>query len=416
MGTAVAFATILIIVTTYVLSVTTAPVCDPFPATPSQATDEAGSGVVAGARDGGGAGAVSGGGVENGVGSGAGAKIRLGGGVEEAELLTFDAGGFGGSGRAGAKKKSKGPPAHLAQRLANKSRKEMAAEPTMGGGDDGLELVYLGAGCFWCTEAVMQRVQGVKSATSGYMGGHVDNPTYKLVLPHQSYPFRDNSPSPLSLPQHLATPRKIKTQTTGHAECVRVAYSKSEVSLTELLEIFFRMHDPTTPNQQGADKGPQVWPPVPSRPIPAANDSLSLHNTKTPPKWPPRPPPASPQLPPPPSPPPPPPPPPSPTRPSPPLPQYRSCVFVKSEERAVALDEIAAQRENFTSPIVTQVVDATGHKFWPAEISHQDYFNSSPKAKCESRNTSPTTRSQVLIKILLSQTPTPARHHQIACS
>ena len=89
--------------------------------------------------------------------------------------------------------------------------------------------IVVGGGCFWCIEAVFQRVDGVKKIVSGYSGGHVANPTYEQVC----------------------------TKATGHAEVVRVEFDPAKVKLDSLLDVFFAAHDPTTPNQQGADKGPQ---------------------------------------------------------------------------------------------------------------------------------------------------------------
>ena len=91
------------------------------------------------------------------------------------------------------------------------------------------EAITLGGGCFWCIEAVFNRMIGVKSAISGYMGGHVPNPTY----------------------------RDVCTGATGHVEAVRVAFNPEEVTLREILEVFFIVHDPTTLNRQGADIGTQ---------------------------------------------------------------------------------------------------------------------------------------------------------------
>ena len=91
------------------------------------------------------------------------------------------------------------------------------------------ELATFGGGCFWCTEAIFERVKGVQSVVSGYSGGHVTNPTYKQVT----------------------------SGTTGHAEVVQISYDPAEVSYLELLEIFFKTHDPTTLNRQGADVGTQ---------------------------------------------------------------------------------------------------------------------------------------------------------------
>ena len=92
-----------------------------------------------------------------------------------------------------------------------------------------LQKITFGSGCFWCTEAIFQTVKGVKSATSGYMGGHVENPTYEQVC----------------------------TGNTGHAEVVEIQYDANEVSFDELLLIFFKTHDATTLNRQGNDIGTQ---------------------------------------------------------------------------------------------------------------------------------------------------------------
>ena len=92
-----------------------------------------------------------------------------------------------------------------------------------------IQKVVVGGGCFWCVEAVLQRVDGVKKVVSGYSGGHVANPTYEQVC----------------------------TKTTGHAEVAQVDFDSSKLKLDTLLDVFFAAHDPTTPNQQGADKGPQ---------------------------------------------------------------------------------------------------------------------------------------------------------------
>jgi peptide-methionine (S)-S-oxide reductase len=92
-----------------------------------------------------------------------------------------------------------------------------------------LHQATFGSGCFWCTEAVFQRVKGVKQVTSGYMGGHVPNPNYQMVL----------------------------TKKTGHAEVLNVIYDPEIVTYEKLLEIFWKTHDPTTLNRQGNDVGPQ---------------------------------------------------------------------------------------------------------------------------------------------------------------
>lgn len=91
------------------------------------------------------------------------------------------------------------------------------------------EKLVVGGGCFWCTEAVMQRVNGVKKVVSGYSGGHVVNPTYEQIC----------------------------TKTTGHAEVIQIEFDPKQATLATLLEVFFAAHDPTTLNRQGADSGPQ---------------------------------------------------------------------------------------------------------------------------------------------------------------
>ncbi len=92
-----------------------------------------------------------------------------------------------------------------------------------------METIYLGAGCFWCVEAVFQRLQGVVSVASGYMGGHIKNPAY----------------------------REVCTGMTGHAEVIEVVFDPNVISLSTLLQVFWTTHDPTTLNRQGADRGTQ---------------------------------------------------------------------------------------------------------------------------------------------------------------
>ncbi|MFN5325301.1 MAG: peptide-methionine (S)-S-oxide reductase MsrA [Bacteroidota bacterium] len=92
-----------------------------------------------------------------------------------------------------------------------------------------LDTITFGSGCFWCTEAVFQSLEGVYSAVSGYMGGQTDNPTYKEVC----------------------------SGTTGHAEVVQVTYDPAVITYEELLEAFWSSHDPTTLNRQGNDVGTQ---------------------------------------------------------------------------------------------------------------------------------------------------------------
>lgn len=94
---------------------------------------------------------------------------------------------------------------------------------------ESLETITLGAGCFWCVEALFEQLDGVHSAVSGYMGGHIKNPGY----------------------------REVCTGRTGHAEVVQVTYDVSRIALNELLTVFFATHDPTTLNRQGADVGTQ---------------------------------------------------------------------------------------------------------------------------------------------------------------
>jgi peptide-methionine (S)-S-oxide reductase len=92
-----------------------------------------------------------------------------------------------------------------------------------------LRVATLGSGCFWCTEAVFQRVKGVHRVVSGYSGGHDPKPTYKAVCSGE----------------------------TGHAECIQVTYDPAVISYAEVLRIFWKMHDPTTRNRQGNDVGTQ---------------------------------------------------------------------------------------------------------------------------------------------------------------
>jgi peptide-methionine (S)-S-oxide reductase len=149
------------------------------------------------------------------------------------------------------------------------------------------ELATFGGGCFWCTEAIFERVKGVLSVVSGYSGGHVKNPTYKQVT----------------------------SGTTGHAEVVQISYDPSEVSYLELLEIFFKTHDPTTLNRQGADVGTQ----------------------------------------------------------------YRSIVlFHNEEQRNLAMEVIKelGQEEIWRNPIVTAVEPFEA--FYSAEAYHQEYYENNP--------------------------------------
>src|SRR5665213_3032998 len=89
------------------------------------------------------------------------------------------------------------------------------------------EIADLGGGCFWCMEAVFERLPGVLSVTSGFAGGHTENPTYQEVC----------------------------TETTGHAEVTQIEFDPAKISYNKLLEVFWQGHDPTTLNRQGADVG-----------------------------------------------------------------------------------------------------------------------------------------------------------------
>jgi peptide-methionine (S)-S-oxide reductase len=91
------------------------------------------------------------------------------------------------------------------------------------------DTATFGTGCFWCTEALFQELDGVEKAVSGYSGGHTKNPTYKEVCSGE----------------------------TGYAECIQVTYDPSKISYDQLLEVFWEVHDPTSLNKQGADVGTQ---------------------------------------------------------------------------------------------------------------------------------------------------------------
>jgi len=149
------------------------------------------------------------------------------------------------------------------------------------------EIATFAGGCFWCTEAIYERVKGVESVVSGYSGGDVINPSY----------------------------REVCNGTTGHAEAVQITFNPQEISFVELLEIFFKTHDPTTLNRQGADVGTQ----------------------------------------------------------------YRSAVFYHTDkQKEETLDIISKlnKAEIWKNPIVTEVTEFSC--FYPAEDYHQEYFNSNP--------------------------------------
>jgi len=111
---------------------------------------------------------------------------------------------------------------HMTERGTKKMEDKQSTEPRT-------ELATFGAGCFWCVEAVLERLDGVLDVTSGFMGGTKENPTYEDVC----------------------------TGTTGHAEVVQVKFDPSKISYTTLLEWFWKLHDPTTLNRQGHDVGTQ---------------------------------------------------------------------------------------------------------------------------------------------------------------
>jgi len=143
--------------------------------------------------------------------------------------------------------------------------------------------ITLGGGCFWCVEAVYQRIDGITKVTSGYMGGTVANPTYK----------------------------QISTGRTGHAEVVKVEFDPAKITLENVLAVFWKAHDPTTFNRQGADVGTQ----------------------------------------------------------------YRSAIFYHNDaDKAVAEKSMQAAGKSgeFRSPIVTEITPAA--TFYKAEEYHQNYF------------------------------------------
>lgn len=148
----------------------------------------------------------------------------------------------------------------------------------------GVQVATFGNGCFWCTEAIFQRLNGVEKVVSGYSGGRVKNPTYKEVC----------------------------SGLTGHAEVIQITYDPKKISFDELLEVFWKTHDPTTLNRQGADEGTQ----------------------------------------------------------------YRSAVFYHTEEQKQLATEYRKKLDAsgaFDNPIVTEITAFT--EFYPAEDYHQNYFN-----------------------------------------
>lgn len=151
-----------------------------------------------------------------------------------------------------------------------------------------MQEATFGAGCFWCVEAVFQNLNGVESVISGYSGGKIANPTY----------------------------REVCSGLTGHAEVARIKFDPEKISFKELLEVFWQTHDPTTPNQQGADVGTQ----------------------------------------------------------------YRSVVFYHDEEQRKTAEFFKKELDDsgaFAKPIVTEISPL--EDFYKAEDYHQNYFLNNPE-------------------------------------
>jgi peptide-methionine (S)-S-oxide reductase len=168
-----------------------------------------------------------------------------------------------------------------------RSEKIIQKKQVMDNQNKNLDTATFASGCFWCTEAIFERVNGVKSVISGYSGGTVPNPTYEEVC----------------------------TGNTGHAECTQIIYDPSVISYDELLEIFWKMHDPTTLNRQGNDVGTQ----------------------------------------------------------------YRSAIFYHNEqqkEKAEYYKKKLTDEKIWDKPIVTEITKFT--KFYPAETYHQEYYDKNP--------------------------------------
>ena len=111
----------------------------------------------------------------------------------------------------------------------NNTTTSLATSAGQSSGALNTDTATLANGCFWCTEAIFQQLDGVLKVSSGYSGGHVVDPSYK----------------------------EVTTGTTGHAECIQIIFDPSKISFDELLEVFWQTHDPTTLNRQGNDEGPQ---------------------------------------------------------------------------------------------------------------------------------------------------------------
>ena len=168
--------------------------------------------------------------------------------------------------------------------LATDAQKENTAKTKKNNMTLSTETATFGTGCFWCTEAIFQQLEGVNKVTSGYSGGTVANPTYEQIC----------------------------SKTTGHAECLNIEYDPARISFDELLEVFWKTHDPTTLNRQGADVGTQ----------------------------------------------------------------YRSVVFYHNEVQKTKTEKYKAELDKsgaFNDPIVTTLEPFI--IFYPAEQYHQNYYN-----------------------------------------
>ena len=151
----------------------------------------------------------------------------------------------------------------------------------------GMQVATFGSGCFWCTEAIFERLNGVVKVESGYAGGTVENPTYEEVC----------------------------TGKTGHAEVTQITYDPKIITYDELLEVFWKTHDPTTLNRQGNDVGTQ----------------------------------------------------------------YRSVIFYHNEEQKELTENYKKELDKsgaWDNPIVTEISPVTN--FYPAEGYHQDYYENNP--------------------------------------
>ena len=168
------------------------------------------------------------------------------------------------------------------QNAKKTSNKDMTT--TTNTGNTATDTATFGTGCFWCTEAIFQELEGVIKSTSGYSGGNVANPSY----------------------------REVCTGNTGHAEVIQVVYDPKKITYDELLEVFWKTHDPTTLNRQGADVGTQ----------------------------------------------------------------YRSVIFYHNNEQKEKAEKYKVELNKsgaFNDPIVTEISPYT--KFYAAENYHQDYYN-----------------------------------------